>query len=702
MENRLDEAASPYLRQHADNPVAWQPWDEQARELAVDRDVPIFLSIGYAACHWCHVMADESFEDPEIAEQLNENFVPIKVDREERPDVDNLYMNVCQMVRGNGGWPLSVWLTPDCKPFHVGTYFPPEPKQNMPGFGTVLADIAESWADPEERGRLESQAQQWTESVTGELESTPETPGDAPDESFIDAAANEAVRNADREHGGWGGSQKFPHPGRSHILLRAYDRTERETYRNVAIETLDAMASGGLYDHIGGGFHRYCVDREWTVPHFEKMLYDNAEIPRAFLAGYQLTDKERYAEIVRETFAFVERELTHPDGGFYSTLDAQSEDSTGSREEGAFYVWTPGTVHDAIEDSTTAELFCERYGVTESGNFDGGTTVLNESTPIGELAADSVMDTESAEERIEDARRQLFEARTERSRPPRDEKILAGWNGLMISALAEGALVLDPSYARTAEDALSFCRTHLWDEDEGRLNRRFEDGTVGITGYLEDYAFLGRGALDTYQATGDVEHLAFALDLGRVIRDAFYDEDEGTLYFTPTDGESLVARPQQLADSSTPSSTGVAVQLLSTLSHVAPEEGFDEIAERVLETHASTLESRPLPHASLVVGGHDRAVGASELTVAAEELPEDWRAELADTYLPSRFLTARPPTDDQLGEWTDVLSLEEIPPIWKGREAIDGEPTVYACRSFTCSPPKHDIAEAIEWLKSNA
>jgi uncharacterized protein YyaL (SSP411 family) len=438
------------------------------------------------------------------------------------------------------------------------------------------------------------------------------------------------------------------------------------------------------------------------VPHFEKMLYDNAEIPRAFLAGYQVTGDERYAEVAEETFAFVDRELTHPDGGFYSTLDAQSEDRTGSREEGAFYVWTPEAVREAVDDGTTAELFCKRYGVTESGNFEGNTTVLTESTPIGELAADSVMDTESVEERLADAQRQLFEAREERSRPPRDEKVLAGWNGLMISALAEGAIVLGSSYAESAEEALSFCREHLWDEEERRLNRRFEDGTVGIPGYLEDYAFLGRGAVDTYQATGNIEHLAFALELGRVIREAFYDEAEGTLYFTPTDDGSLLARPQQLADSSTPSSAGVAVQLLSTLSHVAPDEGFDEVAERVLETHASTLESRPLEHASLVVGAHDRAVGAAELTVAAERLPEEWRSELAETYLPSRFLTVRPPTDDSLGAWVDPLGLGAVPPIWKGREAIDGEPTVYACRSFTCSPPKHDMTAAIEWLRGEA
>ena len=707
MENRLDEAASPYLRQHADNPVAWQPWDESALELARERDVPIFLSIGYAACHWCHVMADESFEDPNIAESLNENFVPIKVDREERPDIDTLYMNVCQMVQGSGGWPLSVWLTPEGKPFHVGTYFPPEAKGNMPSFGSVLDDIAASWNDPERRPRLESQADQWASSTKGELEGTPDRAGEAPGEGFLDTAANAAVRGADREEGGWGQGQKFPHPGRIHLLLRAYESTDRDTYRDVALETLDAMASGGLYDHVGGGFHRYCVDREWTVPHFEKMLYDNAEIPRAFLAGYRLTGEERYAEVARETFGFVERELTHPDGGFYSTLDAESEDSTGSREEGAFYVWTPETVREAVDDPTAAELFCKRYGVTESGNFENGTTVLNESTPVGELAADAVMDTDGVEELLDEARTQLFEARESRSRPPRDGKVLAGWNGLLISALAEGSLALDPTYADLAEEALEFCRDQLWNdagdgnEAVGRLNRRFERGEVGIQGYLEDYAYLGRGAFDLYQATGDIEHLEFALALGRAIRESFYDASEGTLYFTPTGGEELIARPQQLADSSTPSSTGVAVQLLAALSAFDPDAGFDAVVDSVLETHASTLESNPLSHASLTLAAVDRSVGTSELTVAAEKLPATWREALSETYLPGRILTVRPPTESGLSAWLDTLGLDAAPPIWADRDAADGRETVYACRSFTCSPPTHDLEEAIEWLRES-
>ncbi|QLD87565.1 thioredoxin domain-containing protein [Natronomonas salina] len=700
MDNRLDEASSPYLRQHADNPVAWQPWDEEARELARERDVPIFLSIGYSACHWCHVMEEESFSDPEVAEVLNEHFVPIKVDREERPDVDSVYMTVCQLVRGQGGWPLSVWLTPDGRPFHVGTYFPPESKRGMPAFGDLLEDIAESWQRPQDREEMEHRADQWTDAVAGELEDTPDAPGDAPDAEFVDAAASAAVRGADREHGGWGRGQKFPQPGRLHLLLRAYDRTGREEYREVAVETLDAMAAGGLYDHVGGGFHRYCVDRDWTVPHFEKMLYDNAELPRAFLAGYQLTGDERYAEVSRETFAFVERELTHPDGGFYSTLDAQSEDEAGEREEGAFYVWTPGAVHDAVDDGTDADLFCDRYGVTEAGNFEDGQTVLTESASVEALADEYDLDAETVADRVERARQQVFEAREERPRPPRDEKVLAGWNGLMASAFAEGAITLDPEYGDVAAEAIDFAREYLWDEDERRLNRRFKDREVGIPGYLEDYAFLGRGALDTYQATGDVEHLVFAVELGRVIREAFYDEDEATLYFTPTGGESLVARPQEVTDASTPSSTGVAVQLLGALEHVAPEEGFGDVAETVVETHASKLESDPLSHAALALAADDLAVGALELTVAADGLPDEWRDALAETYVPSRFLTVRPPDEAGVEVWADELGLDGVPPIWADREALDGEPTVYACRSFTCSPPKHDMREALAWADS--
>jgi uncharacterized protein YyaL (SSP411 family) len=701
--NRLDEEASPYLRQHADNPVNWQPWDEATLEAARETGRPVFLSIGYSACHWCHVMEEESFADEEVAEVLNEHFVPIKVDREERPDVDSVYMTVCQLVTGRGGWPLSAFLTPDGRPFYVGTYFPRDPKQGMPGFLELCRRVADSWNDPDQREEMEDRADQWTAAAEDELEGTPtpaDEPREPPDADFLDSAASSALRAADREYGGFGRSgPKFPNPGRLHLLLRAHDRTGREEYREVVEETLTAMADGGMYDHLGGGFHRYATDRSWTVPHFEKMLYDQATLVPAYLAGYQVAGEERYADVARETFAFVEREMQHDEGGFFSTLDAQSEDpETGEREEGAFFVWTPEEVEEAVGDELDAGLFRDRYGISRSGNFEGGKTVLTLSGAVESLAEEYGIDESEVRERLDRAAAQAREYRETRPRPPRDEKVLAGWNGLMVSAFAEGALVLDPGLAEPAKRALSFVRERLWDADARRLTRRWKDGDAKVTGYLEDYAFLGRGALDLYQATGEVEHLAFAMDLARVVTEEFWDAEDRTLYFTPTSGESLVARPQELGDQSTPSSTGVAASLLLGLAHFSPDERFREVAEGVLDTHAKTVETNPLQHATLALAADTRAVGSLELTVAADALPGAWRERLAERYLPDRLLTVRPPTEDGLSRWLETLGLATAPPIWAGREARDGL-TLYACRSFTCSPPTGDVEEALSWAE---
>ncbi len=701
--NRLEDEESPYLRQHADNPVNWQPWDEAALEAAKERDVPIFLSIGYSACHWCHVMEEESFQDEAVAEVLNENFVPIKVDREERPDVDSIYMTVCQLVRGQGGWPLSAWLTPEGKPFFIGTYFPPEGQRGQPGFRDLLERISDSWESAEDREEMEHRAQQWTDAAKDRLEETPDAAGtggsaEPPSSEVLETAADAIVRSADREFGGFGTGQKFPQPSRLRVLARAYDRTGEEEYLEVLEQTLGAMASGGLYDHVGGGFHRYCVDREWTVPHFEKMLYDNAEIPRAFLAGYQLTGEGRYAEVVEETLRFVDRELTHDGGGFFSTLDAQSESpETGEREEGAFYVWTPTEVHEILENETDAALFCRRYDISESGNFEGRSQP-NRVVKISQLTGEFDLEGSEILKRLDSARQRLFDAREERPRPNRDEKVLAGWNGLMISTYAEAALVLgDDGYAETAVDALEFVRDRLWDADERRLSRRYKDGDVKVDGYLEDYAFLARGALDCYQATGDVDHLAFALELARVIEAEFWDADRGTLYFTPESGESLVTRPQELGDQSTPSAAGVAVETLLALDEFSDED-FEEIAATVLETHANKLEANALEHATLCLAADRLESGALEVTVAADELPETWRDRFASRYFPDRLFAPRPPTAAGLEAWLDRLELEDAPPIWAGREARDDESTLYVCRDRTCSPPTHDADEALEWL----
>ncbi|WP_331232784.1 thioredoxin domain-containing protein [Natronorarus salvus] len=698
--NRLDEEASPYLLQHADNPVDWQPWDDDALSLAREHDAPIFLSIGYAACHWCHVMEDESFADEEVARALNEGFVPIKVDREERPDVDSLYMTICQLVTGRGGWPLSAWLTPDGRPFYVGTYFPKEPRRGMPGFLELLRGLRDSWET--DRAAIEERADQWAAAIEDEVESVPE-PGERPGSETLSDAAGAALRAADHEHGGFGqGGPKFPQPARLHLLARAYDRTGRESYLAVLGEALDAMSDRGLYDHVGGGFHRYATDREWIVPHFEKMLYDNAEIPRALIAGHAFTGEEHYARVVEETIEFLDRELSHPDGGFYSTLDAQSlppgTDEGAHQEEGAFYVWTPDGVRDVLDED--ADLFCERYGITEGGNFDG-KTVLALSRSIPELAEEHGQSDEDIETRLEAARERIFEAREERPRPARDEKVLASWNGLAISTLAEAGLALDSRHAERAVEALSFCREQLWDESERELSRRFKDGDVRIDGYLDDYAFLARGAFDCYRATGEVSHLSFALDLARVIEDRFWEAEERTIYFTGEGTESLVARPQERHDQSTPSSLGVAADVLLSLSQFAPDEGFEPVVEGVLSTQGSRIRTSPLEHATLVLVADRFENGALELTIAADELPHDWHERIGREYLPDLLLAPRPPTEEGLAEWVDVLGLEETPPIWADRGARDGEPTVYACRSFTCSPPTHDIEEAFTWAAEN-
>jgi len=702
--NRLDGEASPYLQHHADNPVNWQPWDDRALRAARERDRPIFLSVGYAACHWCHVMAEQSFEDPAVAERLNESFVPIKVDREERPDLDSVYQTVCQTVTGSGGWPLSVWLTPEGDPFYVGTYFPPESRGGRPGFGDVLEQIADSWADPEDRAVMEDRAEEWTAAARGELETVDVGAGDAaaePTGSPLTQVADALVRTADREHGGFTRrGPKFPSPWRVQALLTAGERTGTDAYREVATETLDAMHAGGTYDHLGGGFHRYSTDRTWTVPHFEKMLYDNAELVRAYLAGYQVTGDDRYAEVARETLAFLERELTHPDGGLYGTLDARSRPPDGDDpEEGAFYAWTPDAVAAALAED--ADLFRARFGVTDAGNFEG-ETVLTLAATVGELAEQFDDTPESIRERLETVTAAAFEARAERPRPARDEKVLAGWNGLAIGAYAEAARVLgDERYADRARDALAFVREHLYDPDTGRLRRRYAEGDDGPDvkgeGYLEDYAFLARGALGLYGVTGEHDHLGLALDCAATIVAEFHDDDRETLYFTPADGEALVTRPQELRDQSTPSSLAVAVDVLAALDHFRPDDRLGSVAESVLQTHADRVESRPTEHVSLALAADRALTGHAEVTIAADRVPREWHDRLADRYLPDLLLAPRPPTADGLDRWLDDLELAEAGPIWADREARDG-PTAYVCRSFTCSPPQTAIDGAMEWL----
>ena len=723
--NRLEDEASPYLRQHADNPVHWQPWDDAALSAAQERDRPIFLSVGYSACHWCHVMADESFEDDEVAAVLNESFVPIKVDREERPDLDRVYQTICGLVTGGGGWPLSAWLTPEGKPFYVGTYFPKTAgarRGNAPGFLDICRSFASSWDS--DRDEIENRGQQWTDALRDRLETTPTSAGGAGSEGTTDGAGEAdadsdnvgadslgsvvtaAIRASDREYGGFGsGGPKFPQPWRIDALLRASAAAEGGDALPAATASLDAMAAGGVYDHLGGGFHRYATDREWTVPHFEKMLYDNGELLALYAAAYRRTGRDRYARIVRETADFLRREFRHDDGGLFSTLDAQSEG-----EEGKFYVWDPDQVDAAIDDDRTAAIARDRFGVTDAGNFEG-KTVLTVSASIPDLADAYNCPESEIVDRLDDARNELFAVRSDRVRPARDEKILASWNGLAIRGLARAGLVLgDDAYVDLAADALSFVREHLWDAEAARLSRRYKDGDVKGTGYLDDYAFLARGAFELYGATGDVDHLAFAVELAEAIVDAFYDAEARTLYMTPEDGETLVTRPQELQDQSTPSSAGVAASLLVDLDAFAPSAGFADVADAVIDTHADRIRGRPLEHTSLALAAHRRAHGSTEVVVTTGDdtdaatatigLPESIRASVASTYVPDGVIAPRPPTAAGLDSWLDALGLDEAPPIWRGREERDGEPTVYVCEGRACSPPSHSVSEALSWFET--
>ncbi len=681
MSNRLADEKSPYLLQHSDNPVDWYPWCDEAFEEARERDVPVFLSVGYSACHWCHVMEDESFEDPETAETLNESFVSIKVDREERPDVDRLYQTVCQMTTGQGGWPLSVFLTPDGRPFYAGTYYPPEPKHRRPSFQQVLENVAESWES--KREEIEQQADELTERAQAQMDGGSTDAGDVaePDDEAdpLRAAADEAVSQADREFGGFGRGQKFPHPVRMEALLRTHHRTGNDDHLDVAVETLDAMASGGLYDHLGGGFHRYCVDRGWTVPHFEKMLYDNALLPRVYLQAYQVTGRERYADVARETLEFLEREMRSDAGGFCSTLDAVSDDGSGEDVEGAYYTWTPEQVEGAME-AEEAEAFGARYGVTEEGDVEAGT-VLNVEKTAADVAAVLEVDLDRAEELLASADEKAREARDDRPMPRLDDKVLSSWNGLAVSAYAEAALTFDvEGYAATGEAALEFLRDEMWDGET--LYRRYRDGDVAVEGYLEDYAFVSRGALHLYEATGDLDYLEFALSLARVVVDDF-QADAGGFYFTRDD--DLVARPREQTDASTPSSTGVAARTLAALSAFDPT--LEEPARAAVGS--ADVTGQPLAHVSLALADDRIRRGATE--VAVSDL-DGWRGFLENRYLPARLVTEIPEDVTSAGA---LLGVDDAPSVWRGREDVSGG---FVCQGFTCSPTLSTPREAEEWL----
>ncbi|MDQ3938042.1 MAG: thioredoxin domain-containing protein, partial [Chloroflexota bacterium] len=628
--NRLARETSPYLLQHAHNPVDWHPWGEEALTRARSEDRPIFLSIGYAACHWCHVMERESFEDEATAELLNEGFVPIKVDREERPDLDAIYMEAVQAMTGQGGWPMSVFLTPSGRPFYGGTYFPDQPRHGMPSFRQVLAGVLEAWR--ERRSDVEQAGARLVEAIGRQAEApaAQEPAAQEPAGWMLDAAVAALESSFDTRHGGWGGAPKFPQPMTIEFLLGEHARTGDQRPLAIARRSLDAMAAGGIYDQLAGGFARYATDAAWLVPHFEKMLYDNAQLARAYLHAWQLTADERYRAIVEQTLDFVVRDMTTPDGGFISSLDA---DTAG--EEGATYVWTKQEVDSLL--GADAALFAAAYGVTDAGNWEG-RTILSRVRSDADLARDHELPPTEVATRLDAARRRLLAARQQRPQPGRDEKVLAAWNGLMIAAFAEAARVLArDDWRAAAERAADLILTRLRDDD-GRLHRSFNDGRVRGQGVLEDYSHLADGLLALYQTTFDERWFAASRELTDAMLDHFADP-RGGLFDTADDHEQLITRPKGLQDNALPSGNAMAACVLLRLAALTGDGRYRSAAEGTLRLVTSVAHRYPTAFAQWLIGFQLALAQIDEVAIVGDPTSAETAALLAVVRLAYRPTT---------------------------------------------------------------
>ena len=675
MPNRLADQTSPYLLQHARNPVDGYPWGSEALETAKAQQKPIFLSIGYAACHWCHVMEHESFEDPEIAGLLNESFVAIKVDREEHPEIDQLYMEAVQMLLGHGGWPLSVFLTPDREPFFGGTYWPPRPRGPMPGFAEVLKAVAEAWQH--RRQEVLDQARQMTallrESVAAEVKGGADRLG----EHLLEGAYAALTRALDRHHGGFGTAPKFPQPMALRLLLRRWRRTGNEPVLEMVGLSLDKMASGGIYDHVGGGFHRYSTDAHWLVPHFEKMLYDNALLAGCYLEAYQATGRPDDARVVRETLDYVLRDLTDPAGGFYSSEDADSEG-----EEGRYYLWTPDQLR-AVLGPKAAEALAYAYDVTEPGNFEG-RNILNRAKTIDQCAAILGRGVEPLRAELAESLGKLLSARTQRVRPARDDKVLVGWNGLVIEAMAQaGAVLGEPRYAEAAAGAAHFLLENVRDA-AGRLLHCWRRGRAGVHAFLDDYAALAGALVTLYETRFEERWIDEAVRLADELLARFADPLEGGFYLAPADDPSLVVRKKDAADGSTPSGGGLAVMLLLRLGNLCGRGDYLAAAESSLRAAAPLLEEFPLSAAQMLLALDSYLGPMPELVI----LGSDDRAATAEVlravhrhYLPNKVVAFRQSPGPN-GHRAKALDI-----TFHGKQPVPPGPTLYVCEHFTCRAP---------------
>ncbi|MCY3956875.1 MAG: thioredoxin domain-containing protein [Chloroflexi bacterium] len=674
MPNRLAAESSPYLLQHQHNPVDWYPWGDEAFAEARAAGKPIFLSVGYAACHWCHVMERESFEDQATADVLNEHFISVKVDREERPDVDQIYMSAVQLLTRHGGWPMSVFMTPEGKPFHGGTYFPPEPRHGMPSFQQVLTAVHDAWTS--RRDELESGAGRLTEAIqAADSLDLPEAPITDDD---LRRASQALAGSEDRTHGGWGQAPKFPQAMAIEFLLRRHLATGEGLLLDIADRALHRMARGGIYDHVGGGFHRYSVDAAWHVPHFEKMLYDNSQLARVYLHAWQIGRDPAHRRVVEETLDWVRREMSHPQGGFFSTLDADSEG-----EEGKFYVWSLDELRDVL--GADAELVADTYDVSARGNWEG-VNVLRRLKDLDVLAYQHDVGISEIQAATDRALPGLFERRAGRIRPGLDDKIITAWNGLMIAVFAEAARALDrDDYAAAATNAAEFCCIELWREG-GRLWRTWKDGRARFNAYLEDYACLAEGLLELYQATFDDRWFIAARELSNAMLEHFHDP-EGGFFDTSNDHETLVTRPKNVQDNATPSGGSMAGTVLGRMHALTGEARYLDVAERALAAVGPGATSYPTAFAQWFsaadfLGGQPAGIAL----VGDEGDRQGLLAVVRETYRPRAVVAA-------------AVDPAETPiPLLKDRQPLSGRAAAYVCHGFVCKLPTADPAVVRELL----
>ncbi len=672
--NRLAHESSPYLLQHANNPVDWHPWGDEALEKAKADDKPVLLSIGYSSCHWCHVMAHESFEDESIAQLMNEHFVNIKVDREERPDVDAVYMRAVVAMTGRGGWPLTVFLTPGGRPFFGGTYFPPESRHGLPAFRQVLLSVSRSYQ--ERRDDILRSAQDIVAHIVDQ-DLSPIAPDVELSPSILDQATRKLTQQFDATHGGFGGAPKFPQAMVLHFLLRENYRSGNSLALRVVERTLEKMARGGIYDQLGGGFHRYSVDERWLVPHFEKMLYDNALLSRVFVRAYHATGKPLYRRIAQETLDYVAREMASPDGGFYSAQDADSEG-----EEGKFFVWTPDEIQDALGDEEGA-LVNQYFDVTEAGNFEGKNVLSVPRDPdvVAHLAGVSM---EHLEEVVSRGRQRLFALREGRVHPFRDEKVITSWNGLMLASFAEAARVLDEErYRQVAIRNADFILGEL--RRDGQLYRIHSAGGSKIKAHLEDYACLADGLLALYEATFDER---WFLEARALVDDMIprFKDSQGTGFYDTDGGEALITRPRSWDDNPLPSGNSMAADVLLRLAALTGEGQYEQLAEGILTAMSSTMTQHPLGFGHLLSALDFYLSAPEEIAIVGDPASDETRELLKvvyGTYRPGKVVAVGLPNDDG----------EEAVPLLAGRRQLDGRATAYVCQHFACQAPVTDPEE---------